>query len=101
MLDSCFGPARLPRSGCRLVIRPVLQMSLRFPAAAHRCSTSPCFDEMDEGTAIFKTTSKVPEGRLGSVTEPELRSDHSLWLCGQIGKALRPEIALLQTSPRR
>jgi hypothetical protein len=59
------------------------------------------FDEMDEGTAIFKTASKVPEGTLGFVTEPELPSDHYLWLCGQIGKALRQEIPLSETPPRR
>ena len=59
------------------------------------------FDEMDEGTAIFKTASRVPEGTLGFVTEPELPSDHYLWLSGQIGKALRQEIPLTETLPVR
>jgi hypothetical protein len=52
------------------------------------------FDELDEGTAIFKTASKVPVGTLGFVTEPELPNDHYLWLAGQIGRALRKEIPL-------
>jgi hypothetical protein len=59
------------------------------------------FDEMDEGTAIFKTASRVPEGTLGFVTEPALPSDHYLWLSGQIGKALRQEIPLTEKLPAR
>lgn len=59
------------------------------------------FDEMDEGTAIFKTASRVPEGTLGFVTEPGLPSDHYLWLSGQIGKALRKEIPVTEKLPVR
>ncbi len=59
------------------------------------------FDEMDEGTAIFKTTAKVPEGTLGFVTEPELPSDHYLWLSGQIGRVLRRELPLTKELPKR
>jgi hypothetical protein len=50
------------------------------------------FDELDEGTAIMKTASRVPEGTLGFVTEPELPSDHYLWLTGQIGRLIRREL---------
>ena len=59
------------------------------------------FDELDEGTAIFKTTSQVPVGAEGFVTEPELKSDHYLWLTGMIGKALRREIPLTPAQPVR
>lgn len=59
------------------------------------------FDELDEGTAIFKTTSQVPVGVEGFVTEPELKSDHYLWLTGMIGKALRREIPLTSAQPVR
>ncbi|MBL9133678.1 MAG: xylosidase/arabinosidase, partial [Verrucomicrobiaceae bacterium] len=59
------------------------------------------FDELDEGTAIFKTASKVPEGTLGFVTEPELPSDHYLWLTGQIGCALRKQVPLTKELPKR
>jgi hypothetical protein len=59
------------------------------------------FDEMDEATAIFKTTADVPVGTAGFVTEPELPSDHYLWLTGQIGRALRREIPLSKMLPVR
>lgn len=59
------------------------------------------FDEMDEGTAIFKTTSDAPVGTEGFVTEPGLPSDHYLWLTGQIGRALRKEIPLSKELPKR
>jgi hypothetical protein len=59
------------------------------------------FDEMDEGTAIFKVASRVPEGTEGFVTEPGLSSDHYLWLTGMIGKALRREISLTKVAPKR
>jgi hypothetical protein len=47
------------------------------------------FDEMDEGTAIFKTTNDPPVGESRFVSEPGLKSDHYLWLTGEIGKLLR------------
>jgi len=44
------------------------------------------FDEIDEGTAIFKVTADPPAGFLAlDVREP----DHYLWLTGEIGKVLR------------
>lgn len=49
------------------------------------------FDEMDEGTAIFKCADEVPVGTQGFVTNEGLQSDHYLWLTGQIGRALRKE----------
>jgi hypothetical protein len=59
------------------------------------------FDEMDEATAIFKTTSQVPVGAEGFVTEAALPSDHYLWLSGAIGRALRRETPLTKTVPMR
>jgi hypothetical protein len=59
------------------------------------------FDELDEGTAIFKTTSNVPIGVEGFVTEPDLPSDHYLWLTGTLGRALRKEIPLTPELPKR
>ena len=50
------------------------------------------FDEMDEGTAIFKCADEVPVGTQGFVTNEGLPSDHYLWLTGQIGKVLRKEL---------
>jgi hypothetical protein len=58
------------------------------------------FDEMDEGTAIFKCTNNLPVG-------PELcdyeglPSDYYLWLTGQAGKLLRKEIPFSHRIPSR
>ncbi len=46
------------------------------------------FDEMDEGTAIFKTTNTPPVGASPFLSEP-VPSDHYLWLTGRIGGMLR------------
>jgi hypothetical protein len=50
------------------------------------------FDEMDEGTAIFKCTSDPPMGRSHFLNLEGLPSDHYLWLTGMGGKLLRGEI---------
>lgn len=60
------------------------------------------FDEIDEGTAIFKCAKKVPVGT--SVFLPideELQSDHYLWMVGQAAKMLRKEIPLTKKQPVR
>lgn len=49
------------------------------------------FDEMDEGTAIFKCADEGPAGTQGFVTNEGLPGDHYLWLTGQIGRVLRME----------
>ena len=51
------------------------------------------FDEMDEGTAIFKTTNDPPVGASRFLAEPELKSDHYLWLTGEIRRFMRGGIA--------
>ena len=50
------------------------------------------FDELDEGTAIFKTRSDPPVGASRFLAEPGLAPDHYLRLAGSIGKLLRGEI---------
>jgi hypothetical protein len=61
------------------------------------------FDEIDEGTAIFKVTSTPPVGESKfSVFDAGLPSDHYLWLVGQIGKALhQPPTSLTYRIPER
>ncbi|MEO0475229.1 MAG: glycoside hydrolase family 71/99-like protein [Planctomycetota bacterium] len=46
------------------------------------------FDEIDEGTAIFKCTNDPPVGESPFLTYKDLPSDHYLWLTGQIGERL-------------
>ena len=58
------------------------------------------FDEMDEGTAIFKCTSQPPTGAR-FVSFEGLPSDHYLWLTGQAGKMLRGEIPFSRDLPTR
>ncbi|MDB6078568.1 MAG: hypothetical protein JWO82_2315 [Akkermansiaceae bacterium] len=50
------------------------------------------FDEMDEGTAIFKTSPAPPVGDTTFLAWPQLPSDHYLWVTGQIPRLLRGEI---------
>jgi hypothetical protein len=50
------------------------------------------FDEMDEGTAIFKTDKHPPVGDSRFLAEPDLPNDQYLWLTGMLGKLLRGEI---------
>ena len=58
------------------------------------------FDEMDEGTAIFKCANKLPVG-------PELcdyeglPTDHYLWLTGEAGKLLRGTIPVSRKFPAK
>jgi hypothetical protein len=47
------------------------------------------FDDLGEGTAIFKCTSTPPVGRTSFLTYEGLPSDHYLWLAGQAGKMMR------------
>lgn len=58
------------------------------------------FDEVDEGTAIFKCTNKVPVGDgVSFLTYKGLPSNHYLRLTGMGGKMLRGEIPVSETMP--
>jgi len=58
------------------------------------------FDEMDEGTAIFKGSNNPPNGI--QVCDYEgMPTDHYLWLTGQAGKMLRGEIPFATQMPIR
>ncbi|HSJ04095.1 MAG TPA: glycoside hydrolase family 71/99-like protein, partial [Verrucomicrobium sp.] len=51
------------------------------------------FDELDEGTALFKTRQDPPVGDSPFAIEPGVPEDQYLWLTGQAGKLLRGEIS--------
>jgi hypothetical protein len=59
------------------------------------------FDEMDEGTAVFKFTNDPPLGGSRFLTLEGLPSDHYLWLTGLGGKLLRGEVEATQEMPAR
>jgi len=59
------------------------------------------FDEIDEGTAIFKVTNDPPVGPTPFATYEGLPSDHYLWLTGQIARMLREEIPSDDQMPER
>jgi hypothetical protein len=59
------------------------------------------FDEMDEGTAVFKCTNDPPAGASRFLSLEGLPSDHYLWLTGLGGKLLRGEVKATEALPPR
>lgn len=58
------------------------------------------FDEIDEGTAIFKCATEVPVGESRFVPiEKGLKSDFYIWLTGEAGKMLRKEKEIVSVVP--
>jgi hypothetical protein len=58
------------------------------------------FDEMDEGTAIFKCANQLPAG-VQLCSYEGVPTDNYLWLTGQAGKMLRGEIPFSKQQPAR
>ena len=53
------------------------------------------FDEVNEGTAIFKCSDNPPVGdTIEFIDMDGMPSDHYVWLTGEAGKMLRKEIPL-------
>lgn len=60
------------------------------------------FDEMDEATAIFKTSNTPPNSEATQfLADPALPTDHYLWLTGQAGKMIRGEVEAKEEMPGR
>ena len=57
------------------------------------------FDEMDEGTQIFKISNNPPVGKTKFLTYEPHAPDYYLRLSGAIGKMLRGEIPVTETLP--
>lgn len=59
------------------------------------------FDEVNEGTAIFKCSDKPPVSNIAKFINMDgMPSDHYLWLTGEAGKMLRKERPLSLTVPK-
>jgi hypothetical protein len=60
------------------------------------------FDELDEGTAIYKVRQDPPATlQTPFVSEPDVPSDHYLWLTGQTGRVFRGELVPGEAFPAR
>lgn len=59
------------------------------------------FDEVDEGTAIFKVSKNPPVGASPFVKfEEEIPSDYYLYLTGYAGKMLRKQVPFQESAPK-
>ena len=60
------------------------------------------FDEVNEGTAIFKVTDNPPVSDVAQFVGIDGKpSDHYLWLTGEAAKMLRKEKPLVFSQPKR
>jgi hypothetical protein len=59
------------------------------------------FDELDEGTAIFKCARQPPVGQSPFLGYGDVPSDHYLWLAGQAARLLRGELEPSPELPAR
>ncbi|MDP6523465.1 MAG: glycoside hydrolase family 71/99-like protein [Kiritimatiellia bacterium] len=80
--------AGIPRKGGRFLWRQFQATAV----AGNRSAYIAMFDEIDEGTAIFKCTNHPPIGASIFQTYEGRPADHYLWLCGQGGRMLRGEL---------
>jgi hypothetical protein len=79
---------QIPRQGGKFFWKQILEAK----GAGARMLYVAMFDEIDEGTAIFKCTNDPPVGQSPFVTYEGQPSDHYLWLTGEAGKLIREEL---------
>jgi hypothetical protein len=87
----------IPRRGGRFL----WSQAAAFHQAGARMLYVAMFDELDEGTAIFKCRGDPPVGDSRFLRDRELPSDHYLWLTGEIGKLVRGARQPTDTLPSR
>jgi CubicO group peptidase (beta-lactamase class C family) len=90
--------ASIPRQGGRFYWQLI---STAIGAGADKLYVA-MFDEVNEGTAIFKCTDNPPVSSVAQFAGMDGKpSDHYLWLTGQAAKMLRKEIPLSSQMPKR
>lgn len=87
---------KIPRSGGRFLWAQYAEAK----AAGATMVYQAMFDEVDEGTAIFKVTSDPPVGSVRFLAQ-DGSNDHYLWLVGQAARMIRGETRLWRTLPNR
>lgn len=88
----------IPRQGGRFYWQ---QISTAINAGATMLYVA-MFDEVNEGTAIFKCSDNPPVSNIAKFINMDGKpSDHYLWLTGEAGKMLRKEIPLSFKQPLR
>ena len=88
----------IPRQGGRFYWQ---QLSTAMLAGAEMIYVA-MFDEVDEGTAIFKCTGDHPVSDVAKFIDMDGQpSDHYLWLTGEAARMLRKEIPLTFKMPVR
>ena len=88
----------IPRQGGRFYWQ---QLSTAMMAGAEMIYVA-MFDEVNEGTAIFKVTDNPPVSEIAKFVNMDGKpSDQYLWLTGEAAKMLRKEKPLTLTMPQR
>jgi len=59
------------------------------------------FDEMDEGTAVFKISDHLPESNFKLLDNEGMPSDHYLWLTGKASEMLKNQSPFTDQIPER
>ncbi len=86
---------KIPRLGGRFFWNQV-QFDIKSGAG---CLYVAMFDEIDEGTAIFKCANKVPVGESPFLSYEGVPEDRYLWLAGQAARMLRKELPFTASMP--
>jgi hypothetical protein len=87
----------IPRLGGRFLWRQYVEAKQAGATMLYEAM----FDELDEGTAVFKCSNDPPAGASRFLTLEGLPSDHYLWLTGMGGRLLRGEIEGTEGPPQR